>query len=647
MNQGAIVAGTSEPRSFIGWLRLGWQAEIALFRQPMLVLSVLAIVVVPSLYAVFYISSFWDPYGHLDRLPAALVNADHGALVEGRAVNLGDEVVNSFEKQPPFHFIHLPDAAAADAALHRGEVYFTLVIPADFSERALAARKDEPATLSLQTAEGVSYTSAIISKRFGAELAHLLNERLNRERWAAVVGDPALTNDSLRVAIGELQDGSHRLQAGAQRLQAGSDRLDQGLGRVATGLQQMSDRLPDGVQLRELADGSKSAVAGESRLATGLDQMVAGGQRLEQGAGQLQQSAAGVPFWGGRLANGAAQIETGVATLDTNLSDAAAGSHELQTGLDKLNGGIQPLTAGLSQLETGLQEMRYQFSPATDPTNAAGEIQGNAESTNQSISLWEGSRQIVEGSKELAVGTVKMADSLDRLNADLTGKLGNADADGLAGSVQVKVESYAPVLNNGAAYCPYFTSLAVWLGGIMITFVFHCRRLIEPMKAAPRWIRWSAKSAVPLCLGVLQATVIVAVLRLAFGIVFVHPWLVWLVAALGAITFVSLVLLFVTVLGDAGRLVAVVLLILQLAAAGGIYPVELSGPFYAAIHPYLPLTALVNALRAAMFGAFEGSWCGPAMQLLITIGGAVVLGILFARWKYVSREAYGPAVEFN
>ena len=48
-----------------------------------------------------------------------------------------------------------------------------------------------------------------------------------------------------------------------------------------------------------------------------------------------------------------------------------------------------------------------------------------------------------------------------------------------------------------------------------------------------------------------------------------------------------------------------------------------------------------------MFGAYEGAWSAAALQLAVTAGGAVVLAIWLARWKYVSREAYGPAVEFN
>jgi len=666
MNSGTDIPSPTGHKNSNYWLWLGLQSELALFRRPLFVLSVLAIVLVPSLYAVFYVSSFWDPYGHLDRLPAALVNADHGVSRNGHDVNLGDTIEKTLERQHPFRFVRLPSAPAADEALRRGEVYFTLVIPADFSERALAARKNEPANLILQVAESASYTGAIISRRFGNELVQTLNEQLNSERWVAIVGNPdASATNSLRAVIRQLRDGSQKLYLGTQRLQEGSERLDQGLnqaaagavslnngmGQIAGGLREMHDRLPTTDQLQELASGSKAAVAGEEKLETGIEQLAAGGKRLNQGADQLRQGAARIPFGGRRLSDGAAQLETGIATLNTNLLLAATGGQELQVGLEQLNDGVQPLTSGLMQLETNLQLMINELPPAEGQTNlkaASGQLaQGGAELTNGLARLSNGSHQLAESSKELEVGATKMVDGLDRLDTGLTEELGNADADGLAGSVRLNVESYAPVSNNGAAYSPYFASLTLWLGGIMITFVFHCRRLIEPLKDAPRWVCWLAKSTMPLGLGVLQAAVVVAVFRLGFGIPFAHPWQVWLAATVGSLSFVSVIVLLIAVLGDAGRLPAVILLILQLAAAGGIYPVELSGRFYEVIHPYLPFTALVNAFRATMFGAFDGSWTAAAAQLVVTGCGAAVLAIWLARWKYVPRESYGPAVDFS
>jgi putative membrane protein len=680
MNVNADAPHKPVPPNALGWWRLGVQAELALFRRPMLVLSALAIVLVPSLYAVFYISSFWDPYGHLDRLPAALVNADRGATRGSRTVNLGKTVVETFAQQPPFHFLSMPSAEDAEDALRRGEVYFAVIIPPDFSERALAGRQAEPANFTLRVAEGANYTSAILSKRFGSELAHMLNEKLNRERWAAVTGDAAEpTNVSVRAAVGRLREGAQKVHEGAQRVQEGSERLDDGLGqaadgsrrlndgtgqmsdaavkladgmgKVADGVQEMRDRLPPAEKLQELADGSKAAVAGEEKLEAGIGELSAGEQRLDKGALQLQHAAAKISFLGGPLAAAVGQLEKGIAQLGTGLTQAGDGGRDLHDGLQKLDGGVQALTSGLMELETNLQMMSERLPSAEQRnqiTNGAVELRVHgAELTNGLSRLLDGSHQLAAGSKELEAGSSEMAAGLDRLNAGFAEQLGDADAGGLAASVQLNIERTAPVPNNGTGLGPYFSALALWLGGIMMTFVFYFRRIIEPMRAAPRPAQWLAKFTVPMGLGLLQATVVVAVLRLGFGITFVQPWFTWLAAVLGSFAFVALVQLFVVVLGDAGRLLAVVLLILQLAAAGGIYPVELSGPFYMAIHPYLPLTALVKAFRATMFGAFDGAWTMPALQLALTGCGAAALAICLARWKYVPRETYGPAVEFS
>ena len=412
----------------------------------------------------------------------------------------------------------------------------------------------------------------------------------------------------------------------------------------------MSSQLPPETRLQELADGSKAAVVGEKKLEAGINQLVAGGERLDQGAKELRQGVAKIPFGGHRLSEGAAQLETGIGALDTNLVLVADGSRQLNAGLEQLNDGIQPLTGGVLQLEAGLDTMIAQL-PSSDPdghgTIADSQLRSGEELTNDLARLREGSHQLVEGSKELEAGTANLALELNRLHTSFSEEFGDADAGGLAAPVRMNIETSVPVPNNGTGFSPYFVALILWLGAIMITFVFHCRRLIEPMRGAPRWVCWFAKAAVPLGLGGLQATIVVAVLRLGFGIAFVHPCLVWLAAILGSLAFVAVVVLLIAVLGDAGRLPAVVLLILQMASAGGIYPVELSGRFYEAIHPFMPFTALVTAFRATMFGAYAGAWLIPAVQLVVTGGSAAILAIWFARWKYIPRDSYGPAVEFS
>jgi putative membrane protein len=94
-----------------------------------------------------------------------------------------------------------------------------------------------------------------------------------------------------------------------------------------------------------------------------------------------------------------------------------------------------------------------------------------------------------------------------------------------------------------------------------------------------------------------------------------------------------------------GKLLGVLLLVFQLAASGGIYPIELSPTFYQSMHGWMPLTFLVRSFRATMFSSFNGQWLSSVQALVIFGAAAVLLGILLARWKYVARESYGTAPE--
>jgi putative membrane protein len=108
---------------------------------------------------------------------------------------------------------------------------------------------------------------------------------------------------------------------------------------------------------------------------------------------------------------------------------------------------------------------------------------------------------------------------------------------------------------------------------------------------------------------------------------------------------VAVTTFFTLVLDNFGRLLGVLLLGLQLAASGGVYPVELSPAFYQNVHGWLPVTFLLRAFRATMFSATGGQWFSSAQALAIFGAAAVLLGILLARWKYVTRETRSVSPE--
>jgi len=92
----------------------------------------------------------------------------------------------------------------------------------------------------------------------------------------------------------------------------------------------------------------------------------------------------------------------------------------------------------------------------------------------------------------------------------------------------------------------------------------------------------------------------------------------------------------------------VMFLVLQIASAGGAYPIELSPPFFRGLSPFFPLTHVVQALRAAMFGSYDGAWGRCILPALPW--AAVSLGLSFLsrkRFLYVPDAAYGPALDLS
>jgi putative membrane protein len=114
-----------------------------------------------------------------------------------------------------------------------------------------------------------------------------------------------------------------------------------------------------------------------------------------------------------------------------------------------------------------------------------------------------------------------------------------------------------------------------------------------------------------------------------------------------SLVFLCLIFALVHLFGDIGKLVAVLLLVVQMSAAGALLPIELTAPLFQALHPWLPLTWVVRAFRASMFGAYDGAWASAGAVALATGAAALALAVIFGRWRPVPVEAYRPALEVD
>jgi putative membrane protein len=144
-------------------------------------------------------------------------------------------------------------------------------------------------------------------------------------------------------------------------------------------------------------------------------------------------------------------------------------------------------------------------------------------------------------------------------------------------------------------------------------------------------------------IGLVQATLLFAVVTLGLGLSPVHGFVTWALLALAAAAFAAVMQLLGAALGPAGRIVALVLLMLQLTASGGTYAVQTTPAFFQAIHPLVPMTYLVEALRHAIDGGAAGTVTTGLLALLGYGLGALALTVSVAyRSRRLSPSALHP-----
>lgn len=658
-------------------LRSRIAVELEPFLSPKALLTTLLLVLTPALCVLMYLGSVWDPYGNLAHLPAAVVNQDVPVVQAGRQINFGGDILTTLEKGKPFAFVRYPTPDAARAAVQAGKAFFALMIPAELSQRSVEGEK--PAQLTLYVSADGNSTASLLAQRFGSDLAHSLNEQLNRERWATWAGEPGRGGVStLGNGLVALQTGSTQLVAHARRVHAGTVELRQGLlksvrdardlkdnadqvvdksSAVIEGIRQASvavaglrATLPEKSQIAALAPLSDSVVHASADLKQTLELVKPEMVQLGAGVTQLQTSTSRVIFIGGRLSAGAARVHSGVTTLGAAIEKGSEQAGQLNDSATQLNAALPPLVNGFASVEKSVILLDQKL-PTPDQLDGFSHAVARLHDSNDSVKvglnglsqrmaiLDDSNGSMEKAATELSAG---LAEAVTRFQASSSGRR----AGHLAAPVETTVEAAATLPRNGPALAPYFAAIFLWVGAVLLNFISQLRQQPSANRRAWRLTRWFVKVAPLLALGALQATAVIVVFRM-MGIVLANPPLVWAVAILGSITFVSVTTLFTLVLDNFGRLLGVLLLGLQLAASGGVYPVELSPAFYQNVHAWMPLTFLVRAFRATMFSVTGGPWFSSAQTLAIFGMIAVVLGILLARWKYVVRETrpVGPETD--
>ncbi|MER5971060.1 YhgE/Pip domain-containing protein [Streptomyces sp. NPDC002055] len=661
--------------------------------------ALVALLLLPLLYGALYLWSFWDPYGHLEKIPVALVNSDRGASAKGEKVTAGHDIVDGLRDSNTFEW-HEVSPAEAKKGVEEGKYYLSMTVPGDFSKRVVSSSGEHPETGALQvrTNDSNNYIVGQISRSVFSEVRRAASTKSSRsfldkifvafsdihgktvkaakgaDKLDGGIGKAKKGSGDLARGLADAKKGSASLKDGLAKIDVNTGRLEEGSGKVADGTQQFADKarrvkavepflkehgaeigrysrivadasltirgrldeLPSPTTTQKVAEDSREAADYltqdyEKRCTSALlpETSCANLKKAADAAEKAAKAAAAVDKLvqnkNGELDKLSRDLNT-IHTIADQLADRAptlwkdidsgvkqvnalnAGAHKVSRGLDALHTGTGKARTGINELDTGI-----------------GKLSTGANSLNG------GMFKLADGSGKLAGGLHDGAEQIP----DYGKKERDARTEVMADPVRLASNSMHKAPNYGTGFAPYFIPLSLWVGA-MVAYM-----LIQPLNrralaaGASAW-RIALAGWLPVAvLGIAQMGALMAVLHWGLGLEMAHAGGTIGFLALVTVCFAAIVQWLNARFGPAGRILVLALLMLQLTSAGGTYPVQTSPGFFNAIHPFLPMTYVVEGLRRLITGGgLDQVWLGSAVLAAYTVG-ALALTAWSARRKQV------------
>ncbi|MFJ1844172.1 MULTISPECIES: YhgE/Pip family protein [unclassified Streptomyces] len=663
------------------------------------VAALIALLLLPLLYGALYLCSFWDPYGRLDKIPVALVNNDKGATAAGKHIAAGDEITGKLLDSKTFEWHEVSSAEAhkgvEDGTYY---LSLTMPSDFSKRIASSSGGSPETGALQVRTNDANNYIVGQISRSVFSEVRTAASTNASRgflDRIFINFSDlhdatakAAKGADDLKGGIGkakkgsqdladglkDAKNGSSNLAGGIVKLNKGAGDLESGSRQVADGTQLLADKvngvaadvrpfLKDngksiGDTARLVADSSqtvrdnldllvKSAPTAATAAHTASDELTEVYRtscteqspadpttcpplkRAKTAAADVAKVADDVNVLVTNQNGDLKKLRAQLTALRQQANDLAGSAprldEDLKSAVEKvnaLNTGAHKVAKGANELHTGLATAR---TGSADLDNGVSNLRKGATDLDGGlIRLGDGSATLAEGLND-GVGKIPDYDKKDR----------DARTEVMADPVQLASKSLHAAPNYGTGFAPYFIPLSLWVGA-MVAYM-----LIQPLNrralaaGASAW-RIAFAGWLPVAaIGLLQVAALMAVLHWGLGL--------QMARAAGTIGFLALVTCcFAAIVqwlnarfGAAGRILVLAVLMLQLTSAGGTYPVQTSPGFFNAIHPYLPMSYVVEGLRRLITGGGLGPvWQGSAVLLAFT-AGALALTAVAARRKQV------------
>ena len=686
---------------------------------------ILALCILPSLYAWFNIKASWDPYGQeaTSQIKIGVINNDKGTEFNGKLINIGDQVVDQLKENDLMGW-QFVDEAEGEKALEEGTFYATITIPDNFSQDITSLvtsdvkkgqmiyRVNEKinAIAPKLTSKGATGVQENINQTIVETVSGILFEAgkgLGLEIQETVLPQLSHVYDQLEELISKFGD----MNSLVQTAHNGGIQLKDLIASIQTDLPLIETTITSAkttiTSLESFMDTSKSALSDfmptlkndllliqtiadelntyvsqiEEAILSGSDKApelienlitkVESTQSLVQSFVKVLESFNKFPA--GRFDELISQLQGVNGELD-KAKDFLQQLHDTT-----VNGGEPNLTVLnniktlLSSVSSTASSIYNRFDSAIVPSLNNVIDQAYSTATNVLQVLKEAEAKLPDVASLLNTayeGADKGIDAIEYINSKLpeaenkvrevTAKLGDINESQslqevltllqeavterqnfMSSPVDLVEETIFPMHNYGTAMTPFYSVLAQWVGMTLLISMLsvHAKGEYRPSE------EYFGKFLLFATIALVQGLIIALGDLYLLNIYCVNPGLFIVGILFTSITFTFIVYSLVSVFGNVGKVVSIILLVLQVAGSGGTFPIQLTPKFFQIINPFLPFTYAISFARESIGGVVENVLAKDIIIMCIYSVGAVLISLFLK--KPINKLLHGFAEKFE
>lgn len=355
-------------------------------------------------------------------------------------------------------------------------------------------------------------------------------------------------------------------------------------------------------------------------------------------------------------AKGLRDATTDLGTARSELKDLAAKNWENMSGMSaSYKSSVQKSLNQLSaSLTSSKQEISSLLSQLDQSANGIYKLTDTADSDLSEIQkvLGDSGELLTEASDRIADTTARLDEmeasgDFSELKALISGDK-SAISTFLAAPVSLDTHKIYEIANYGSSMAPFYSVLSIWIGGIVLVAMLkvnvseNCTKGLKNVKLHQIYF---GRFITFMIVGLFQSTLIALGDLLYLGIQCEHPFLFLLGCWFSSLVFVNIIYTLTVSLGDIGKAVSVILLVVQVAGTGGTFPIEVAPSFFRAVYPLLPFTHSMAALRETVGGMYGMNYWIDLGKLAIFLGISLIVGLVLRKPIIKANDAFTEKLE--